>query len=203
MKDPKFLRTILPLSEELDSILRRIFECDPVRRIKIPELRHLINMCPRFTATSRPSPVPLPSPPIEPLEYARDIQFAGVYPQQTGAQIPASLIPASPLTPESAAAPSFFPSSVSSESSGSDCESVWSATSSVSSASSASSTSSYTVVAPTKQSAPVAQPQWNPPQQQSYWPQYGYPIFQQVSATLAKHASFQPPQLFTRPVFVY
>lgn len=56
-RDPNFLRKILPLSPELDSILRRIFECNPARRITIPELRELIIACPRFTTTTwTPSP---------------------------------------------------------------------------------------------------------------------------------------------------
>jgi hypothetical protein len=37
------------VSAELNVILRRIFECDPVKRITIPELRRLILDCPRFT----------------------------------------------------------------------------------------------------------------------------------------------------------
>jgi serine/threonine protein kinase len=53
LKDPEFLRTILPLSPELNVILRRIFECDPLKRITIPELRGLILECQRFTAPSR------------------------------------------------------------------------------------------------------------------------------------------------------
>ena len=60
LRDPGFLSSILPLSPELDSILRRIFECDPLKRITIPELRDLINRCPRFTTRSNA----LPSPPI-------------------------------------------------------------------------------------------------------------------------------------------
>lgn len=52
LKDSKFLKSILPLSSELDSILRRIFECDPQKRITIPELRNLILRCPRFTTHS-------------------------------------------------------------------------------------------------------------------------------------------------------
>jgi serine/threonine protein kinase len=39
LKDSKFLRTILPLSPELDSILRLVFECDPHKRISIQKLR--------------------------------------------------------------------------------------------------------------------------------------------------------------------
>lgn len=59
LKNPKFLSTILPLTPELDSILRRIFECDPRRRIQIPELRNLILRCPKLTTNSAASP---PSP---------------------------------------------------------------------------------------------------------------------------------------------
>jgi serine/threonine protein kinase len=86
LKDPEFLRTILPLSSELNVILRRIFECDPLKRITIPELRRLILDCPRFTAPPRSLSVRsklsrvedpfkfvdycqfLPSPPAEPLD---------------------------------------------------------------------------------------------------------------------------------------
>ncbi|THC98996.1 hypothetical protein EYZ11_001547 [Aspergillus tanneri] len=49
LKDPLFLKSILPLSDEMICILSRIFECDPRKRITIPELRHLILDCPRFT----------------------------------------------------------------------------------------------------------------------------------------------------------
>ncbi|KAI9786610.1 MAG: hypothetical protein M1839_006161 [Geoglossum umbratile] len=65
LKDSKFLKSILPLSSELDSILRRIFECDPQKRITIPELRSLILRCPRFTTHSSgpltPDYSPVPS----------------------------------------------------------------------------------------------------------------------------------------------
>lgn len=49
LKDREFLRTILPLSPELNGILKLIFECDPHKRISIPELRKLVMECPRFT----------------------------------------------------------------------------------------------------------------------------------------------------------
>ncbi len=52
VRDPNFLRKILPLSPELDSILRRIFECNPARRISTSELRELIIACPSFTTWS-------------------------------------------------------------------------------------------------------------------------------------------------------
>ena len=58
LRDPHFLQSILPLSNELDAILRRIFEPNPRRRITLPELRRAIIRCPRFTiypsATSSP-----------------------------------------------------------------------------------------------------------------------------------------------------
>ena len=45
MKDPKFLRTILPVSTELDAILRRMFEFNPANRATIPEIREMILRC--------------------------------------------------------------------------------------------------------------------------------------------------------------
>src|ERR1700744_5091856 len=49
LKDPKFLSSILQISPELNLILRRIFECDPHKRITLPELRDMILNCPRLT----------------------------------------------------------------------------------------------------------------------------------------------------------
>ncbi|KAL4885079.1 kinase-like domain-containing protein [Aspergillus karnatakaensis] len=49
LKDPFFLKSILPLSNDLVCILSRIFEVDPSKRITIPELRQIIMDCPRFT----------------------------------------------------------------------------------------------------------------------------------------------------------
>jgi serine/threonine protein kinase len=66
LQDPQFLRSILPLSAELDSILHRVFECDPSKRISIHELRDLIVACPRLTASS-PNILP-PSPDLHPYD---------------------------------------------------------------------------------------------------------------------------------------
>jgi len=87
MKDPKFLRSILPLSPELDRVLRRIFEYNPVNRISIPELRELIQQCSRFTTTSKTVPEPAPaarpvSPPYTSEDFARDLQFQDLYHHQ-------------------------------------------------------------------------------------------------------------------------
>ncbi|KAL5002340.1 kinase-like domain-containing protein [Aspergillus recurvatus] len=49
LKDPFFLKSILPLSDEMVCILSRIFEPNPSKRITIPELRQIILECPRFT----------------------------------------------------------------------------------------------------------------------------------------------------------
>lgn len=62
LKDSKFLSTILPLSPELNSILRRVFECDPQRRITLQELRERIVMCPRLTTSSYNNLPPAPAP---------------------------------------------------------------------------------------------------------------------------------------------
>ena len=62
--NPRFLSSILPLSPELDFILTRIFEHDPRRRIRIPELRDLILRCNSLTTRSAGA---LPqTPPSEP-----------------------------------------------------------------------------------------------------------------------------------------
>ncbi|KAB8236294.1 kinase-like domain-containing protein [Aspergillus alliaceus] len=53
--DPYFLKTILPLSDEVIPALNRIFECDPNKRITIPELRTLVLECPSFTVPSEGS----------------------------------------------------------------------------------------------------------------------------------------------------
>ncbi|KAI1485668.1 kinase-like domain-containing protein [Biscogniauxia mediterranea] len=67
-----FLRTILPLSDELNDILGRIFTRNPDQRITLPELRNSILACSRFTMPAMPAvSQALPTPPAspEPLEY--------------------------------------------------------------------------------------------------------------------------------------
>jgi serine/threonine protein kinase len=64
LRDPHFLRSILPLSAELDIILRRIFEPNPRKRITLSELREAIISCPRFTCYP-----PSPSPSIDDHEW--------------------------------------------------------------------------------------------------------------------------------------
>lgn len=86
MKDRSFLKSILPLSDELDCILRRVFDCNPSTRMTLAELREAIMYCLRLTTTSRPSSPYSPvqaqtgsfdqvapsTPPYSPMDAARD-----------------------------------------------------------------------------------------------------------------------------------
>ena len=67
LKDPNFLSSILPISSELESILRRIFDCNPTRRITLTDLRDAILRCEYFTAPVV-APVPIVSPLTPPPE---------------------------------------------------------------------------------------------------------------------------------------
>ncbi|OAA54640.1 negative regulator of sexual conjugation and meiosis [Cordyceps fumosorosea ARSEF 2679] len=51
VRSPGFLKTILPLSDDLDDILGRVFHPDPAARITMPELRRRILACPSFTVS--------------------------------------------------------------------------------------------------------------------------------------------------------
>lgn len=58
-----FLKTILPISDELNDILGSIFTRDPEQRITLPALKQRILACSRFTCTEQPA---LPTPPSSP-----------------------------------------------------------------------------------------------------------------------------------------
>lgn len=75
LEDPTFLSTILPLAPELNMILRRIFECDPQRRISLDELRQMILACPRFTTSSYHE---LPPSPTHYYKYVDTTDCAGM-----------------------------------------------------------------------------------------------------------------------------
>ncbi|KAI9320509.1 kinase-like domain-containing protein, partial [Dichotomocladium elegans] len=51
LANPNFLLKILPISRELNVILKRIFCIDPIRRITLDELRNRIKRCRYFTRT--------------------------------------------------------------------------------------------------------------------------------------------------------
>lgn len=62
-KDPNFLKTILPITDECNDLLRRIFDLNPQTRISLPELIKRMERQPRLT---RASTEPI-SPPYSPL----------------------------------------------------------------------------------------------------------------------------------------
>lgn len=68
MRDRNFLQSILPISDELNYILQRIFEVNPQLRISIAELQELIVRCSSFTQA--PSTSLPPTPPYSPVEKA-------------------------------------------------------------------------------------------------------------------------------------
>ena len=70
------MSTILPISSELNNILRLVFECDPRRRISLQEFRDLIVACPRLTTTCY-NTLP-PSPPSSPYEYVDEMECANL-----------------------------------------------------------------------------------------------------------------------------
>lgn len=134
LKNSKFLSSILPISTELETILRRVFECDPQRRITIPELRELVLDCPRFTTRTTLLPA---SPPCE-VDYTPEANYEAI-PDHAN---PFQQYPTSPYTP--APSPPAHPitaqysnlSTASVGSSSSDDGSVFSAASTSSSSSS-------------------------------------------------------------------
>ena len=136
MRDRTFLNSILPISDELNCILSRIFEPDPSQRITLPELRELILACGQLT---------LPSLPSSPMEYCKDVAFENTCipePVQPITHIPQLINTSAIHQPWTAPlSPRLSQFSASSGSSDSDSCSVFS---DVSSASSASSTSSFT-----------------------------------------------------------
>jgi len=63
-RQPDFLKTILPVSDELNDILGRIFTRNPDHRITLPELRARIIACSSFTQQA--AAAPLATPPASP-----------------------------------------------------------------------------------------------------------------------------------------
>lgn len=94
LKDANFLSSILPISAEFNMILRRIFECNPQKRISLEELRDLIITCPRLTMSAY-SEYP-PSPVEQAYEYVDNMECATL-----------ALPPSPPITPPPPAGPSY------------------------------------------------------------------------------------------------
>lgn len=66
-RQPGFLKTILPVSDELNDILGRIFTRNPDHRITLPELRARIIACSGFTQQAAAAPLPTPPASPEPM----------------------------------------------------------------------------------------------------------------------------------------
>ncbi|KAI0016472.1 protein kinase-like domain-containing protein [Xylariomycetidae sp. FL0641] len=86
-----FLRTILPVSDELNDILGRIFTPDPAQRITLPQLRNRILNCHNFTQQGSPSP---PTPPASP-EFFDNVDYEEAIIDDLSYDAPASDAPAS------------------------------------------------------------------------------------------------------------
>ncbi|KXT10735.1 hypothetical protein AC579_2734 [Pseudocercospora musae] len=105
MKDRNFLQTILPISDDLNCILQRVFEINPQRRITIGELRDVIMRCPRLTTqgSSIPSSAPA-TPPYSPVEKPLDSPLAmangGAYEPVPRLDLPAQQYPSPTPSPD-------------------------------------------------------------------------------------------------------
>jgi serine/threonine protein kinase len=124
LQDRNFLKTILPLSSELDTILQRVFEINPEKRVKIPELRSMIFQCQNFTPRIRTPPPAQKEPSTDVYTISPFSPYNTTYDQITESQGPCYY------------GPNISQMTASSESSGSDGGSLFSTTSSASSSSS-------------------------------------------------------------------
>ncbi|KAI0392883.1 Pkinase-domain-containing protein [Xylariaceae sp. FL0594] len=75
-KSQDFLKTILPLSDDLSDILGRTFTRDPDQRITLPELRKRILACSKFTIPATPDVLLTPPGSPESQDYV-DCEDAG------------------------------------------------------------------------------------------------------------------------------
>lgn len=99
-RSPDFLKSILPITDDLNQILGRIFNPIPEQRITVPELREMIQACPRLTGHGQQQQVATPpSPPTSPGHIGHFI-------------------------PPSAAAAACYEEAIIDDSEDSDCESV-------------------------------------------------------------------------------
>jgi len=58
LRNPEFLKRILPITDDFHYILRRIFDVDPKTRVSLAELRFLMERCPYLTTHNLPVAAP-------------------------------------------------------------------------------------------------------------------------------------------------
>ncbi|KAJ1913812.1 Serine/threonine protein kinase [Tieghemiomyces parasiticus] len=60
--NPNFLSTALPITDDFNHIIQRVFTLDPAQRCTLPELRHLVRHCKRFMRPLHSTPAHAPRP---------------------------------------------------------------------------------------------------------------------------------------------
>ena len=91
LKDPNFLKSILPVSHELNQILKRVFEMDPEKRITVQELKSAMLNCHHLTTTNDLPPTPPQTPAHRPnrRQEINTVKPAlAVFPQQRPVAVP-------------------------------------------------------------------------------------------------------------------
>ncbi|EHL01323.1 putative Negative regulator of sexual conjugation and meiosis [Glarea lozoyensis 74030] len=84
-KDPNFLKTILPLSDELNDILGEVFQSDPRDRISVSELKSRIFHCQSFSAPPQQTGrISLATPPASP--HAAQFNVSNISSTSSGSQ---------------------------------------------------------------------------------------------------------------------
>lgn len=76
-KNPRFLQTILPITNECNAILARIFDPNPETRITVRELINVMEHQPRLTKSSAPEPL---TPEYSPVTQKADAVFCSAEP---------------------------------------------------------------------------------------------------------------------------
>jgi serine/threonine protein kinase len=90
MRDRNSLKSILPISDELNCILQRVFEVNPQRRISLEELRDAIMRCQRLTNQGSL----VPTPPYSPVEKCMESSMLnGAYDSVPQLDLPAQQYP--------------------------------------------------------------------------------------------------------------
>jgi len=83
-KDPNFLKTILPLSDELNDILGEVFQSEPRNRITVSDLKSRIFHCQSFSVPQQQGRMSLLTPPTSP--HTAQFNISNVSSDSSGSQ---------------------------------------------------------------------------------------------------------------------